>query len=62
MDAQYINDKLNRLKEERKELSSQLQYAFNDATVERLEEEIRELDHTIQVVSGWKPNEWNYKH
>tara|TARA_B100000941_G_C28304612_1_gene448295 strand:- start:507 stop:680 length:174 start_codon:yes stop_codon:yes gene_type:complete len=57
MDAQYINDKISRLKEERKELQSQLQYAFNDATIERLEEEIRELDHSIQVIQGWKPNE-----
>mgnify|MGYP001266411027 FL=1 len=57
MDAQYINDKIGRLKEERKELQSQLQYAFNDATIERLEEEIRELDHSIQVIEGWKPNE-----
>tara|TARA_B100000989_G_scaffold104726_1_gene76726 strand:+ start:72 stop:245 length:174 start_codon:yes stop_codon:yes gene_type:complete len=57
MDAQYINDKIGRLKEERKELQSQLQYAFNDATIERLEEEIRELDHSIQVIQGWKPNE-----
>jgi|TARA_B100001057_G_scaffold423292_1_gene445353 hypothetical protein len=57
MDAQYIEDKLATLREERKELQSQLQYAFNDVTVEKLEEEIRELDHSIQVISGWKPNE-----
>ena len=57
MDAQYIEDKLSTLREERKELQSQLQYAFNDVTVEKLEEEIRELDHSIQVISGWKPNE-----
>jgi len=57
MDAQYIEDKLATLREERKELQSQLQYAFNDATIEKLEEEIRELDHSIQVISGWKPNE-----
>ena len=57
MDVTYINDKLNKLQEEKKELKSQLQYAFNDATIERLEEEIRELDHSIQVIQGWKPNE-----
>ena len=57
MDVTYINDKLNKLQEEKKELESQLQYAFNDATIERLEEEIRELDHSIQVIQGWKPNE-----
>jgi len=57
MDIQHINDKLSQLREERKELQSQLEYAFNDTTIERLEEEIRELDHSIQVVSGWKTNE-----
>ena len=57
MDVTYINDKLIKLQEEKKELESQLQYAFNDATIERLEEEIRELNHSIQVIQGWKPNE-----
>ena len=57
MDAQYINDKLNRLNEEKKELESQLQYVFSDATIEKLEEEIRELDHSIRVVEKWKTNE-----
>lgn len=57
MDIKYINEKLSRLQEEKKELESQLQYAFSDATIEKLEEEIRELNHSIQVVSGWKPNE-----
>ena len=57
MDAQYINDKLIRLNTEKKELESQLQYASNDVTIERLEEEIRELDHSIRVVEKWKPNE-----
>lgn len=57
MDINYINEKLNKLQEEKKELESQLQYAFSDATIEKLEEEIRELNHSIQVVSGWKPNE-----
>ena len=57
MDAQYINDKLNRLNEEKKELESQLQYVFSDATIEKLEEEIRELDHSIKVVEKWKTNE-----
>ena len=57
MDAQYINDKISRLKEERQDLESQLQYASNDVTIERLEEEIGELDHSIRVVEKWKPNE-----
>ena len=57
MDAQYIQDKLDRLKEERQDLESQLQYASNDVTIERLEAEIRELDHSIKVVEKWKPNE-----
>ena len=55
MDAQYINDKLDRLQEEKQDLESQLQYASNDVTIERLEEEIRELDHSIRVVEKWKP-------
>ena len=57
MDINYINEKLNKLQEEKKELESQLQYASNDVTIERLEEEIRELDHSIKVVEKWKPNE-----
>lgn len=57
MDAQYINDKLNKLNKEKKELESQLQYVFSDATIEKLEEEIRELDHSIKVVEKWKTNE-----
>ncbi len=60
MDAQYIQDKLDRLQEEKQDLESQLQYASNDVTIERLEEEIRELDHSIRVVEKWKPNEWCY--
>ena len=57
MDAQYIQDKLDRLQEEKQDLESQLQYASNDVTIERLEEEIRELDHSIRVVEKWKPNQ-----
>ena len=57
MNAQYIQDKLDRLQEEKQDLESQLQYASNDVTIERLEEEIRELDHSIRVVEKWKPNE-----
>ena len=57
MDTQYINDKLNKLKAEKKELESQLEYVFSDATTEKLEEQIRELNHSIQVIEGWKPNE-----
>ena len=57
MDAQYINDKLNKLKAEKKELESQLEYVFSNATTEKLEEQIRELNHSIQVIEGWKSNE-----
>ena len=57
MNAQYIQDKLDRLQEEKQDLESQLQYASNDVTIERLEDEIRELDHSIRVVEKWKPNE-----
>ena len=57
MDAQYINDKLNKLKAEKKELESQLEYVFSNATTEKLEEEIRELNHSIRVIEGWKTNE-----
>tara|TARA_Y100001937_G_C7059228_1_gene302891 strand:+ start:464 stop:637 length:174 start_codon:yes stop_codon:yes gene_type:complete len=57
MDAQYISDKINLLKEEKQDLQSQLQYATNDSTIERLEEEIRELEHSISVIEKWKPNE-----
>ena len=57
MDAQYINDKLIRLNKEKKELESQLQFVFSDATIEKLEEEIRQLDHSIKVVEKWKANE-----
>ena len=57
MDAQYINDKLIRLNKEKKELESQFQFVFSDATIEKIEEEIRELDHSIKVVEKWKANE-----
>ena len=57
MDINYINEKLNKLQEEKKELESQLQYAFSDATIEKLEEQIKELDHSINIVRGWQPNE-----
>ena len=57
MDAQYINDKLIRLNKEKKELESQLQFVFSDATIEKIEEEIRELDHSIKVVEKSKANE-----
>ena len=59
MDAQYIQDKLDTLQEEKKDLQSQLQHAFSDATIEKLEEQIKELDHSINIVRGWQPNEWN---
>lgn len=57
MDAQYIQDKLDTLQEEKKDLQSQLQHAFSDATIEKLEEQIKELDHSINIVRGWQPNE-----
>lgn len=53
MDTQYINDKLNRLNEEKKDLESQLQYAFSDDKIERLEEQLREINHSIAIVSGY---------
>lgn len=57
MDAQYIQDKLDTLQEEKKDLQSQLQHAFSDTTIEKLEEQIKELDHSINIVKGWQPNE-----
>ena len=41
MDAQYIQDKLDTLQEEKKDLQSQLQHAFSDTTIEKLEEQIQ---------------------
>lgn len=62
MNAQYIQDKLDTLQEEKKDLQSQLQHAFSDATIEKLEEQIKELDHSINIVRGWQPNEWNNRY
>jgi len=53
MDKSYVNDRLTILKEEKKELESQLQYAFSDAKIEQLEEELREVNHSIAIVSGY---------
>ena len=50
-----FQDKLDRLKEEKQDIEIRLQYARNDVTIERLEEEIRELDHSMKVVEKWKP-------
>lgn len=57
MKAQYIQDKLDRLNEEKKDLESQLEYTFSDAKVQQLEEELSELNHSIREVEKWKTNE-----
>ena len=57
MKAQYIQDKLDRLNEEKKDLESQLEYTFNDAKIQELEEELTELNHSIREVEKWKINE-----
>ena len=38
----YVQDRLTILEEEKKEIESQLQYAFSDAKVEQLEEQLAE--------------------
>ena len=53
MNESYVNDRLAILKEEKKELESQLQYAFSDAKIEQLEEQLREVNHSIAIVSGY---------
>tara|TARA_B100001093_G_C26717118_1_gene966152 strand:+ start:449 stop:616 length:168 start_codon:yes stop_codon:yes gene_type:complete len=53
MNVEYINDRLSLLNEEKKELESQLQYAFSDDKVEQLEEQLREVNHSIAIVSGY---------
>ena len=58
MNTQYIQDKLDRLNEEKKDLESQLEYAFSDAKIQELEEELSELNHSIREVEKWKTNEW----
>ena len=62
MKAQYIQDKLDRLNEEKKDLESQLEYAFSDAKIQQLEEELSELNHSIREVEKWKANEWYYRY
>jgi len=57
MKTQYIQDKLDRLNEEKKDLESQLEYAFSDAKIQELEEELSELNHSIREVEKWKTNE-----
>ena len=57
MNIQYINDKLDKLNEEKKDLESQLEYAFNDAKIQQLEEELLELNHSIKEVEKWKTND-----
>ena len=57
MNTQYIQDKLDRLNQEKKDLESQLEYAFNDAKIQELEEELTELNHSIREVEKWKINE-----
>jgi len=50
---EYVQDRLTILQEEKKEIESQLQYAFSDAKVEQLEEQLREVNHSIAIVSGY---------
>jgi len=57
MDIQYINDKLDKLNEERKDLESQLEYAFSDAKIQQLEEQLTDLNHSIREVEKWKKND-----
>jgi uncharacterized protein (UPF0335 family) len=57
MNTQYIQDKLDRLNQEKKDLESQLEYAFSDAKIQELEEELTELNHSIREVEKWKINE-----
>jgi len=57
MDIQYINDKLDKLNEERKDLESQLEYAFSDAKIQQLEEQLTDLNHSIREVEKWKTND-----
>ena len=57
MDAQYIGEKLDRLNEEKKDLKDQLEYETKDSIIEELEEQLRDLEHSIKIVQGWKPNE-----
>jgi prefoldin subunit 5 len=57
MGNKYIQDKLDRLNQEKKDLESQLEYAFSDAKIQELEEELTELNHSIREVEKWKINE-----
>jgi len=57
MGNEYIQDKLDRLNQEKKDLESQLEYAFSDAKIQELEEELTELNHSIREVEKWKINE-----
>ena len=57
MDAQYIGEKLDRLNEEKKDLKDQLEYETKDSIIEELEEQLRDLEHSIKIVQGWKPND-----
>ena len=57
MNTQYINDKLDKLNEERKDLESQLEYAFSDTKIQQLEEQLTDLNHSIREVEKWKTND-----
>jgi|TARA_B100000073_G_scaffold88049_1_gene68989 hypothetical protein len=50
---EYVQDRLDILQEEKKEIESQLQYAYSDAKIEQLEEQLREVNHSIAIVSGY---------
>ena len=44
MDAQYIPRQIGYITRRKERSQSQLQHAFSDATIEKLEEQIKELD------------------
>ena len=50
-----MQDRLDILQEEKKEIESQLQYAFSDAKIEQLEEQLREGTFDW-IVSGYGKN------
>jgi len=57
MDQKYINNKLEALREEKQELEERLEYISNNETIEKIQEQIRELAHSIKEVEKWKANE-----
>jgi len=57
MDAKYIQNKLEALQEEKQELEEKLEYAVSNTLIQELEEQIRELAHSIKEIEKWKANE-----